>query len=162
MDTSLTAWLVIVLITGGLASLAIWSRTRSFVRGLAIVLFAVGIPATGLAALSGLGSAAPPIPGINIPGGDFKVLGIKLIEGEAIYALIDTIGEPTYLRFPWDQDQAEKLQDMMDDPNNGGIVVQIPYEFSWDDNPPQFHPLPVPMDPPPKPPAKKAPHFNGI
>lgn len=162
MDHVVTAWVIVTLIFGVLAFFAVWSRLRSVARGIAMVLFFVGAPVVGVAAAAGLGWAVPVIPYLTAPAGeDYRVLGTKMVQGEAIYVLLDTIGEPRYYRLPWDQETADKLQDMMDDPNNGGIVAQLPFEFSWDQNAVQFHPLPQPKAMPDKlEPEKKAPHFD--
>jgi len=162
MDHVVTGWLAITILFGALALAAIWSRRGTFMRGMGVLVFFISAPVVGLSAAVGLGWAVPVIPYITAPGGDdYRMLGVKMVQGVAIYVLLDIPGEPRLYSIPWDQDMADKIQDMLDDPDSAGVAVTIPYEFSWDQNTPQFWPLPQPPAMPPKePPAPAAPRFE--
>ena len=80
---------------------------------------------------------------------------------QKIFVLLDIgSGEPRHYRLPWDQKLADKLQDILDDPDEGGVMLKIPYEPSLDTNAAQFWSLPQPKALPDKPPQKPAPHFD--
>lgn len=141
----------------GLAALALfaaWSRRNTGARLLAVLVF-VGMiaPVAGIS-LTALSLPAPYIPGITAPGGTYFVLATKMVQDEAIYVWIDGgQGVPRYYALPWSNELAEKLQDMIEGQQrgeNGGVTMDIPYEFSWDNHAPSFQPLPQPPMMPPK------------
>ena len=81
-----------------------------------------------------------------------KVIGSYLIEGSGIYLwlLLPGANEPRYYVLPWDQKTATALQKAIEDnaaSHGGGIVMQLPFERSWDKRDPVFHPLPQPKLP---------------
>jgi hypothetical protein len=81
-----------------------------------------------------------------------KVIGSYLIEGSGIYLwlLLPGASEPRYYVLPWDQKTASALQKAIEDnarSHGGGIVMQLPFERSWDKRDPVFHPLPQPKLP---------------
>ncbi len=84
--------------------------------------------------------------------GDAKVLGSYLLEGAGIYLWLQLPGvqEPRYYVLPWDQKTATALQKAVEEnaaQHGGGIVMQLPFERSWDKREPVFHPLPQPKLP---------------
>ena len=163
MDHVVTGWVAVTLLFGFLALAAIWARRGTMFRGLSVLAFFIAAPVVGLSAAAGLGWSVPIIPYVTAGGGDdYRVLGVKMVQNVAIFALLDTgQSEPRYYRMPWDQETADELQDMLDNPNNPGIAVTIPYEFSFDRNAAQFWPLPQPPAMPPKQPQEKpAPRFE--
>lgn len=83
---------------------------------------------------------------------DAKVLGSYIREGNGIYLwlLLPGIVEPRYYVLPWDEKTANALQQAIEDnarQHGGGIVMQLPFERSWDKRAPVFHPLPQPKLP---------------
>ena len=81
-----------------------------------------------------------------------KVLGSYLLEGSGIYLwlLLPGTTEPRYYVLPWDQQAASALQKAIEDnaqQHGAGIVMQLPFERSWDKRDPVFHPLPQPKLP---------------
>ena len=87
-------------------------------------------------------------------GGDqeAKVLGSYILDGSGIYLwlLFPGTGEPRYYMLPWDQKTAQALQKAIEDnaqQHGGGIVMQLPFERSWDKRDPVFHALPQPKLP---------------
>ncbi len=81
-----------------------------------------------------------------------KVLGSYIRDGSGIYLwlLLPGSGEPRYYVLPWDRSTATALQKAIEDnarQHGGGIVVQLPFERSWDKRDPVFHPLPQPKLP---------------
>jgi hypothetical protein len=130
-----------------LTTATVWSRKNTWVRGAAVAAWIALMPLVAGAAFFSLGHPAPWVQTINVPGGDYRVLGVKMVQDVAIYVWIDFGAEhPRYFALPWDNDTADKLQGLKDRERRGegGFNLTIPYEFSWDDNPPQFHPLPQP------------------
>ncbi len=80
------------------------------------------------------------------------VLGSYIREGSGIYLwlLLPGSSEPRYYVLPWDEKTASKLQQAIEENANrhgGGIVMQLPFERSWDKREPVFHPLPQPKLP---------------
>jgi hypothetical protein len=141
------SWLWAVLLTVSIAAVltlfTIWSRKETRVRAAAIAVFLVAVGASPLVAPLALSWPKQIAEGFT--PGEYRVLGTKLLIGKGIYVLIDN-GQnvPQYLKFPWDKDMADKIQDMLDNPENEGIKLTVPFEWSWDNNPPQFHPAPRP------------------
>jgi hypothetical protein len=137
-----------------LATATIWSRKNTWIRGAAVAAFFALTPIIGGASIFALSHPAPYIPGILTPGGEHSVLEVKLVQDEAIYILLDFgISHPRYFALPWNNLLANELQDLMDQQRRGdipGFDMVIPYEFSWDGHPPQFHPKPQPIVPIPK------------
>jgi len=161
MTNAATAWLAITLLISAMALIVVWARRRTFYRALAVTIAILSAPAAALALASALGWAVPMVPVLTAPGGDWQVLGAKIAQGEGIFVLLDTGGgEPRHYRLPWNQKLADRLQDILDDPDKGGIMLKIPYEPSLDTNAAQFWPLPQPKALPDKPPQPKARHFE--
>lgn len=137
-----------------LTTATIWSRRETWVRGAALAGFFVLAPVTGGAVLYALSHPAPYYPAITAPGGEYTVLGVKMVQDEAIYIWLDFGSDhPRYFALPWNNETANRLQEMLDAQRRGqipGFKMSIPYEHSWDRNPPQFHPLPQPIIPIPK------------
>lgn len=151
--------LVIAALFAALSWLAIWSRRADRMRHAAIGLFLLGLPVLAGAALESLSWSRPLWAMWNLSG-DHRILGAKMIEGEAIYAYVDTDGEPRSIRLPWDNKTAERLQELFDDPANQGQAM-MNFEFSWDiERPPNFFPLPQPPALPPKDAQSPAPHLE--
>ena len=148
---------VLAVYFASLALLAIWSRRADKMRHVAVGLFLLGIPLLAGASLEAL-SWARPLWAMWDLSGEYRVLGAKMIEGEAIYAYVDTDGEPRSVKLPWSNKTAEELQELFDNPANGGQAM-MRYEPSWDQTPPEFYPAP-PEAPPPKIAAPEAPHLD--
>jgi len=161
MTAAATAWLAITFLISAMALIVVWARRQTLYRALAVTIALLSAPAAALALALALGWAVPMVPVLTAPGGDFLVLGTKIVQGEGIFVLLDTGGgEPRHYRLPWGQKLADKLQDILDDPNKGGVMLKIPYEPSLDSNAAQFWPLPQPKALPEKPVQPKAKHFE--
>jgi len=81
-----------------------------------------------------------------------KVIGSYLLEGSGIYLWLQLpgVGEPRYYVLPWDEKTASALQKAIEEnaaQHGAGIVMQLPFERSWDKREPVFHPLPQPKLP---------------
>jgi hypothetical protein len=81
-----------------------------------------------------------------------KVLGSYMLEGRGIYLWLQLpeVKEPRYYVLPWDDKTAQALQKAIEEnaaQHGGGIVMQLPFERSWDKREPVFHPLPQPKVP---------------
>jgi hypothetical protein len=143
-----------------LASATIWSRKNTWVRGAAVAGWVVLVPLVAGSTFLSLGHPAPWVQAVTVPGGEYRVLGVKMVQDIAIYVWLDFGKDhPRYFALPWDNTTADRLQGMLDAERNGegGFAMDIPYEWSWDDNPPQFHPLPQPKMVPDKLPQQEEP-----
>ena len=83
---------------------------------------------------------------------DARVLGSYLAEGQGIYLWLQLpeVKEPRYYVLPWDEKTAQALQKAIEEnatQHGAGIVMQIPFERSWEKRDPVFHPLPQPKLP---------------
>jgi hypothetical protein len=81
-----------------------------------------------------------------------KVLGSYMLEGSGIFLWLQLpeVKEPRYYVLPWDEKTAQALQKAIEEnavQHGGGIVMQIPFERSWEKRDPVFHPLPQPKLP---------------
>lgn len=145
-----------------LTTAVIWSRKDTWMRGAAVGGFFLLTPVIAGASLYARSHPAPYIPVVTAPAGEYLVLGVKMVQDEAIYIWLD-FGErhPRYFALPWDNETASQLQGMLDAQRTGripGFRMAIPYEPSWNINPPQFHPLPQPIIPIPKERQREEPH----
>jgi len=144
MTHAITAWTVITLICAALAIMVVWARRPTRARAVAVLLLVLTLPVTAFLVSVPMGWGVPMVPVLTSPGGDYRLLGAKMIVGKGIFLLLDFgDAEPRHYRLPWDREMADRLQNMFDDPNNEGVKVQIPFEFSWNTKP-QFHPMPRP------------------
>lgn len=162
MTATVTAWLLITLALGGLATIAIWARGISRARGLAVLAFLLASPVAAAALAMALGWPIPLIEGITVAEGKHPVLGAKMIPDVGIYVLLDIgDGAPRYFSLPWSPPAADKLQQAMDEGAEGdGTGIDVPpFEFSWDRREPKFYANPQPKVLPDKP-ADAAPVFN--
>lgn len=81
-----------------------------------------------------------------------KVIGSYLLEGSGIYLWLQLpdVREPRYYVLPWDDKTAAALQKAIEQnatQHGAGIVMQLPFERSWEKREPVFHPLPQPKLP---------------
>jgi hypothetical protein len=86
------------------------------------------------------------------PGSELKVLGSYIVEGAGIYLWLQLpdLREPRYYVLPWDEKTANGLQKAIAENNTnhgGGVVMELPYERSWEWRDPVFHPAPQPKLP---------------
>lgn len=150
MTTVLVVFAMITLLFGLSAWAAAYARRQTWARPLALTVFVVMSPLLMLGALESMGWNKPTWAAWDM-GGDFLVLGSKIIEGEAIYLYVDLQdgGEPRALQLPWDENTAKELRELLMDPENNGMAI-MRYEWSWDSSGAQFHPMPQPLFMPPK------------
>jgi hypothetical protein len=138
---------VVVLITGTLALLAIWSPRRLGVKVAAVATSALALPAAyaGLATLMSLPKPA----GLEwwhreAPAAD--VLGTSLREDQGIYLWLQLpeADAPRAYVLPWDRALAEQLQAALREAEDRGGEVQMrhPFESSLDDREPKFYAAP--------------------
>lgn len=114
MTPTLTAWLLSTAAIGALLSL-VPART------LAALAFCAWLPITYQAAQIPLGYADYGVP----VAGRYTVIGARIDEGVAIYALLDNgKGEPHYYRLPYSEHDAKDLQEALDLQVGGGNGVQ--------------------------------------
>ncbi len=144
-----------------LALTTIWSRRNTWVRGAAVAGWIALMPLVVGSAFFSLSHPAPWMPLVTVPGGEYTVLGAKMVQDVAIYVWLDFgAAHPRYFALPWNNDTANNLQGLLDAEKYGeipGFTMMAPYEWSWDESPLQFHPLPQPKGIPDKIPQQEAP-----
>lgn len=133
------------------AWLTIWSRRELRVRGLAVLLLLLWALALPLIAVETLGWHRPSWAAWRL-NGEEMVIGSKMVEGQAIYLYLETGElEPRAIKLPWSTSVAQALQDALRESQRRGRRGAImEFNWSWDQNGPQFHPLPQPALPMPK------------
>ncbi len=149
-----------------LASIAIWSRRRTPVRTLAVVLTALFVP-IGYLGTTELLSQPKPMKHewFKRHVDEATLLGVSLSEGQAIYLWLrlDDSLEPRYYVLPWQQQLAEKLQNIIDEAIRDGASVTISNPFSrksFDDLGSMNVQIVRPPQPPMKPPSPLPQIFN--
>jgi hypothetical protein len=149
-----------------LASIAIWSRRRTPVRALAVFLTALFIPIGYLAATALLSQPKPmQHEWFKRHVDEATLLGVSVREGEAIYLWLrlDDSLEPRYYVLPWQQQLAEKLQNLIDEAIREGASVTISDPFSrksFEDLGSLNMRIIRPPQPPMKPPSPPPQFFN--
>jgi hypothetical protein len=163
MNTVISSWIVLTVILGACAWVAVWSRRPTRLRLLSVAAFFLSSPVALVSLAVCLGWPVPLIGGVTGPSGDYLILGSKLMPNEAIYILIDLGNAPRYYVLPWNQDVAKQIQDAIDNQSQMQVTIP-PYEMSWERRKPlSFHELPQPKVLPDKPRQAEAPaHFDSI
>lgn len=148
-------WFALTILLWLMAVFAIWSRKSSHGRTASwLSFFAMSPAAAGFLVIS-LGW---PTPLLTAPGGEYDVLGVKMILQRGIYVLLDKGDEPRYYWLPWNRQMADELQKAMEEKREGADVrlTMPPFEFSWERRP-QVYTLPPPKVLPDKPPQDEPP-----
>ena len=115
-----------------LASIAIWSPRRLWIRTIALTIGICMLP-LGYMSLAELLSKPKPkqLAWFERNVSKAQILGISFAEGKAIYLWMRLPGsiEPRYYSFPWSQKIAESLQDEMEEASkkNGKLMVIKPF-----------------------------------
>lgn len=162
MQTALLCCVAIFAILLGAALIVVWSRRVNWIRPLAIPAALAAAAVATVIVGSTLGNAVPLVAGLNAPDGKVTVLSAKLIADDGIYITLDLPGAPRLFWLPWDKEMAEKLEEMLSNPDSAGVIATLPpFDWSWDTNPPTFQDLPQPKIMPDKPDeGPQAPHFS--
>ena len=152
MDAVTPVFIVGVILISLLASVAIWAPRRIWVRCWAVALSAV-VFVSGYAALTDMLSRPKPM-SLAWAEGQVQaadVLGSTFIEGEAIFVWLRLPGslEPRAYKLPWDQKQAQELQDAMNEAGQLGTGVEMrqPFDQNPEDEDPLFYAIPQPPMP---------------
>ena len=166
MDVSFIVFVALLGVTALLAAIAIWSRRRTAVRTLAVVLTALFIP-IGYLSVTELLSQPKPMQHewFKRRVDEATLLGVSVREGRAIYLWLrlDDSLEPRYYVLPWQQQLAEKLQNLIDEAirDGGSVTISNPFSRkSFDDLGDMSMRIIRPPQPPMKPPAPPAQFFN--
>ena len=149
-----------------LASIAIWSPRRTPVRTLAVILTALFVP-IGYLGITELLSQPKPMQHewFKRHVDEATLLGVSLDEGRSIYLWLrlDDSLEPRYYVLPWQQQLAEKLQNLVDEAIRDGAAITISNPFSrksFDDLGSMNMRIVRPPQPPMKPPSPPPQIFN--
>ena len=164
----MTVWLAlaVAVLFAAAAWLAIWSRRGTWARPAAIVLFLIGLPMIALTGAHILGHHRPIAIAWELKKGEYLILAVKMIQDKHIYLYLEAPDrlEPWPLVLPWDNATANEIQKAMDGSDGEGTdgegKLVMNYDPSLDDNPLQFHPLPVAPVLPAKPAPQQAPHYE--
>jgi hypothetical protein len=141
-------WLALTLALALVTSLAIWSRHPTRARGLSVLAFiATGI-ATGPILIANRGWAVSPYPYVSeLPTGEAQILGVKIVQDEAIYVMLDVDGEPRLFKLPWSNEAGSKLQRLMEANAENGGKLTAKRGQPGEDYPIEFHGEPQPAMP---------------
>ncbi len=142
---------VAAILAATLASIAVWSPRKPWIKGAAVALSIAFMP-VAYAGMADLLSKPKPV---RLEWAQAKtetatVLGAQIRENEAIYLWLQIdAGEPRYYKIPWDQETAKDLQKAMQeaDKNKSGLEMTMPFEPSYDLDKPKFYALPQPSMP---------------
>jgi hypothetical protein len=166
MNVMIYLFVATIAVAAVLAALAIWAPRKPWVRLVALGVTILFIP---LGYLQLVELLARPKPASfewfrkNVE--QAQVLGASLDEGRAIYLWlrIDKDVEPRYYVFPWQQQTAERLEDLIDNAvrKNATIILKQPFirKFMKDQGDLNANIVPPPL-PPQKPPHPPAQIFN--
>ncbi len=153
-------------VTAMLATIAIWSQRRAPIRAFAVVLTALFIP-IGYLGVTELLSQPKPMQHewFKRHVDEATLLGVSVREGQAIYLWLrlDDSLEPRYYVLPWQQQLAEKLQNLIDEAIHDGASITISNPFSrnaFDDLGSMNMRIVRPPQPPMKPPTPPPQFFN--
>jgi hypothetical protein len=153
-------------VTSLLATIAIWSQRRAAIRTLAVVLTALYIP-VGYLSITELLSQPKPMQHewFKRHVDEATLLGVSVREDHAIYLWLrlDDSLEPRYYVLPWQQQLAERLQNLIDEAIREGASVTIQNPFSrksFDDLGDMNVRIIRPPRPPMKPPSPPPQFFN--
>jgi hypothetical protein len=152
MQTVMTMFVLTAALATALASITVWSPRRLRVKVAAIGIFVLFLPISYVS-YADLLSKPKPVRLEFFQRGlkEATVLSARMVEGSAIYLWLQVADqtEPRYYAIPWDQDVAKELQEAMREAerNQGGMVMQLPFERTWDKDKPKFYALPQPKLP---------------
>jgi hypothetical protein len=152
MTTFIIAFVSLALILGiyGFIGLPLGSRTR---RAAVSVFFALLLAGLFFGYSDMLGRPkSTRLEMLHTGATEATVLGSYMVEGGGIYLWLQLpeAREPRYYVLPWDEKAAAALQRAIEDNaqhHGGGVVMQLPFEFSWEKRDPVFHPMPQPKLP---------------
>ncbi len=140
-------------LAGVLASISIWSRHRSWIRGGAIAAAFLFLP-LAYASYASLLSKPKPVALEWWMGeaDEATVLSSSIQEDVGIFLWLQLAEavEPRAYVIPWDRDLAEQLQAAAREAEeqNGQLQMRLPFEPSLDELEPKFYALPQPAMPP--------------
>jgi len=166
MEDLFVVFITLLSVIALLASIAIWSHRQTLVRTAAVVLTALFVP-IGYLGVTQLLSQPKPMhhEWFKRHVDEATLLGVSVREGEAIYLWLrlDDSLEPRYYVLPWQQQLAEKLQNVIDEAIRDGASVTISDPFSrksFDDLGSMNMQIIRPPQPPLKPPSPPPQIFN--
>ncbi len=166
MKVLFVIFIALLAVTALLATIAIWSQRRASVRTLAVVLTGLFIP-IGYLTVTELLSQPKPMQHewFKRHVDEATLLGVSVRENQAIYLWLrlDDSLEPRYYVLPWQQQLAEKLQNLIDEAIREGASVTISNPFSrksFDDLGSMNMHIVRPPQPPMKPPSPPPQFFN--
>jgi hypothetical protein len=141
-------WLCFNLAAAMVTSAAIWSRFPTRARGLSVLAFLATAPLTGAILVANGGWAVSPYPYVStLPTGEAQILGVKIVQDEAIYVMLDLDGEPRLFKLPWSNEAGSKLQRLMEANAENGGKLTAKRGQPGEDYPIEFHGEPQPATP---------------
>jgi len=153
MDELTQLFAVALTVAALLAAMAIAAPRKAWVRLAALVTAMAFVP-VAYVALAGLLSRPKPV-GLEWARQatrEATVLGASIAEDRGIYLWLQfaDLAEPRAYVLPWDRELAEELQEALREAerNDTGVVMNLPFEQSFDTREPRFYALPQPALPP--------------
>lgn len=140
-------------VAAALASIAIGAPRKTWVRVTAFGIALLFLP-IGYGTFAALLSRPKPVDleWARQASHEATVLGATIAEDEAIYLWLQfsDLKEPRAYVLPWSRELAQELQEAMREAeqNDTGVVMNLPFEPSFDSREPRFYALPQPALPP--------------
>ncbi len=140
-------------LVAALAAITIWSPRALWIKGTALVVVTLSLPAIYVSLIELLSRPKPvKLEWRQDELAEAKVIGSDLREGEAIFVWLrlPDVVEPRAYVLPWDQKLAEQLYGAQREAASRGTAVHVKHLFknSVDRQPPKFYALPQPAHPP--------------
>jgi len=152
MSSLSTLSLLAILLSGGLAIVAISHPAPLYRRILMVALFTALVPTSYLAFAELMGRSRPiGLAWWEKQAATATVVASQLEPSRAIHLwlTLDASQEPRAYRLPWSQEVAEQLHEAMQEAARNGTRVQMrqPFERSYDLDEKKFYALPQPVLP---------------
>ena len=143
-----------LLIGSALVTTTIWSREKTRMRFAALMMFLAMLPILLGSGMFALGHPAPWVMMNVLPTGDYKVIGVRYRQDDALYVWCDHPNcAPFSVRYPWSNELADRMWGAMH-PRDGGdsdeLRITIPLDPSMFVDDFTIHPPPQRSQPPAK------------
>lgn len=133
MDVMFYLFACLVALVAGLASIAIWSPARTWIRTAALCAAIAILPLAYTVQASLLSKPKPKsLAWFERNVKTAELLGASFAEGKAMYLWLrlDNASEPRYFVLPWHKESAQKLEEVMEAAvrTKAGIMIIKPFD----------------------------------
>lgn len=146
-------FVIVVILTGLLAGISVWSRRQLRLKIASLALALAFLP-VAYAAMTDLLSRPKPVrfEWWQSQAEEAEVIAGEIVEDQAIHLWLK-LGqgtEPRAYTLPWNRELAQNLQEALKsgEQNDTAVRMRNPFEPSWDDGENPFYALPQPTLPP--------------